>query len=112
MRIFTVAKNEPGAFDADINYLLSTGWQLTRRELVQTPAGTKDYFYAELVQLDPDPEPEEIDPVKALQVIIDTCKNVPECGSTCPLWSWCQAPSNNITISPNGWVTPEGGADA
>lgn len=108
MKIKTVVSSSPDDFDNQVNQLLEEGYMLGARDLVQTPAGTKDYFHAQLVLLDPVPEPEQPDPLEALRNIRDFCEAVPteKCLTPdCPLSPWC----HNYTedgISPSDWLVP------
>lgn len=103
MRIKTITREEPDKFDAAVNKALDEGWQLTDRRLIQTPAGTHDYMYAELVQLDPVPEPKappEIDLLAAARVIQRECHKHGRC-TECPLNGICD------NKQPDYWNLPE-----
>ncbi len=56
MQIKTVIETYAPTFDMKVNDLITEGWTLTHRELVKTPSGAKDYFYAEMEMRD---NPEE-----------------------------------------------------
>jgi hypothetical protein len=47
-QIKTIALNCQHDFDEAVNGALQDGWKLTKRRLVQTPAGYTNYYYAEL----------------------------------------------------------------
>lgn len=100
MEIRTIAQTDPTVFDDEVNTSLMLGWRLTKRHLVQTPAGTKDYFYAELVKLDPPAEPEKPDLLKAVQVIKAECDSHGSC-EDCLVYPWCDY------NAPCRWKLPE-----
>lgn len=96
-------------FDSAVNAAMEEGWNLVKRErqpAVSENAGT--ILYAELVKLDPVPEPEQPDPLEALRNIRDFCEAMPteKCLTPgCPLSPWC----HNYTedgISPSDWLVP------
>lgn len=92
------ASGVPG-FDEEVNAALEDGWRLVKREVLPgVDLGEGIHFvphlYAELVQLDPEPEPEAqpLDPIDAVYAIKATCDAVPlkDCqGGRCPLYVWC-----------------------
>lgn len=86
MEIKTVVRFNPTIFDSDVNHLMADGWHLTKRELVQTPAESRDYFYAELVKVDEPAEP--VTWQEAAQVLKSTCSENDTC-DTCKLREWC-----------------------
>lgn len=97
-------------FDDQVNRALEEGWRLVKREVI--PGAPNDYarVYAELVQLDPEPEvaePQPVDPCVAIRVLRDTCEAVPvaDCGSDrCPLYAWCEGLRKGG--DPTDWVIP------
>ena len=103
MKIKTIAKEASWEFDEEVNQALEEGYTLTSRRLIGTPAGTRDYHYAELVQLDPLPEPQEIDPMAAVRAIRDVCERQKSCGR-CPLTNLCD---HFFVGSPCDWDMPE-----
>lgn len=109
MKIKTVWDSGKSAFDNKVNDLLANGWQLTRREvLVDRHDMSGSVFYAELVQLDPLPEPEQGGPVEALRNIRDYCEAMPteKCLTPdCPLSPWCHVFTED-GISPADWRIP------
>lgn len=120
MKIKTVWNNvdHSAAFDAEVNELLTDGWQLVKREVLPgmsyTPTDyAKRLLYAELVKLDEaDMKHQEPDPVnwqEAVEVLRETCRTAEDCGKDgCPMFDWCQKsiPGNNCP--PCGWGDPEG----
>lgn len=99
-----------GVFDSRVNENLAKGWHLVRRDII--PAGPNPnshrLLYAELVQLDPVPEPQPVDHFEALRAIKAACLNVPqtECNAgRCPLYSWCRDMSEYT--DPTDWDLPE-----
>lgn len=74
-----------GMFDNTVNDALEDGWRLTKREILP-----QNLLYAELVKLDQPPEQPPMDPMQAVQILADTCKNADECSRAgCPLHEWC-----------------------
>lgn len=118
MKIKTIIRNTDNVekFDAEVNDLLAEGWRLVKREVLPGMNYNADNWarralYAELVQLDPEPEPVEappMDPIEALHVIKATCEAQPinDCqAGRCPLYVWCcQLEDSN---DPTDWVLPE-----
>lgn len=105
MKIKTVFNQSAAYFDAEVNEALAEGWHLVRRFSDQ-PEG----FIAELVQLDPEPEPEvqPIDPIDAVHAIKATCDAMPlkDCqGGRCPLYVWCCQLEGGR--DPSDWDLPE-----
>lgn len=102
MEIRTVINYNPGDFDSNVNSSIAEGWHLTKRELVQTPAGTKDYLYAELVKVDEPAEP--VTWQEAAQVLKSTCSENDTC-DTCKLREWCDEYLAKAT-EPQDWEVP------
>ena len=105
MKIKTIAHGIPEEFDVQVNYALGMGFSLTRRERVETPPGSKDYFYAELVMPDDEEHHDPLDHVRAIQ---DFCHSVSfeEChDNKCPLHNWCDRLKRGE--DPTGWELPE-----
>lgn len=92
MQIKTIVSPNVDIFDEAVNRLLTEGWKLMERKLVQTPAGTKDYCYAEFIKEDdPQPEPAPITWQQAVNTIKGICSSRVDCvnGDECPLFSFC-----------------------
>lgn len=99
-------------FDRDVNAALADGWRLVRRDVILPvqPNTGRTYFhtmlYAELVKLDPEPEPEAqpLDPFEALRAVREFCDSTVCDG--CPLNDWCarHLPNNE---GPADWGLPE-----
>lgn len=111
MKIKTVWTESNITFDTRVNELLRDGWILGKREVFPAKDLNDSVFYAELVQLDPEPvettEPQPVDPVEALHVIRDTCEAIPveDCSSNgCPLYAWCEGLRKGG--DPTDWVIP------
>lgn len=82
--------DHPAVFDDQVNDLLAEGWMLGTRKIVEAQAGASiDVLYAELVLLDPEPEPEPFDPLDLLRQVKEFCRGVDVC-INCPLADWCQ----------------------
>lgn len=93
-------------FDEQVNALLTEGWKLSRREVLETVGPY--VCYAELVKLDEaDMEPQEADPVawqEAVDVIRETCGTAAKCeAGGCPMWAWCQ---KHLATPPANWLEP------
>lgn len=91
MKIKTIRTRLDNAetFDTEVNTALAEGWRLGRRDVLNS--GTPDkhtMLIAELVQLDPAPEPQKIDPVAAARVIAEECCKHDSC-RTCALDGIC-----------------------
>lgn len=107
MKIKTIARNFNwiGEFDQLVNTAQEEGWVLTKREVIR---GTdRTLLYAELVQLDPEPEPTEaqpLDPITCLEALRKFCAGS-KC-DTCPLEHWCPVwlPRNE---GPADWELPD-----
>lgn len=56
MQIKTIVGIFADKFDEEVNKHLADGWELGRRDIVKTPQGAIDKFYAELVKHD-EPNP-------------------------------------------------------
>lgn len=97
MEIKTISYNldEAEAFDKEVNTALADGWHLADRKLAQTPAGYKDYLYAELVKL-PKVEAEPVTWQEAMQVLRKECDSHASC-MDCPATDACNH------YPPNGW---------
>lgn len=107
MKIKTIVTPDPDEFDTSVNEYLTDDWELVRRILVQTPAGTKDYHYAQLVKQE---QETEFDPLAALDGIRKFCDSVTDgdCGADkCPIHEWCESSLKNAVFSPNEWIIPE-----
>lgn len=105
IQIRTVTQNDPGIFDNCVNLSIKDGWKLTKRELVQTPAGTKDYYYAELVKEDdPKLETPPITWQQAVETIKGICNGREDCldGGECPMFCYCRG-QTPIWGTPNTW---------
>lgn len=50
MQIKTVVENNSERFDTRVNEYLADGWELGRRDILKTPQGALEKFYAELVK--------------------------------------------------------------
>lgn len=117
MKIKTIVTNMDNVeqFDAQVNELLAEGWHLTKREVLpgmnyNANNWARRALYAELVQLDPEPEPEAqpLDPIDAVYAIKATCNAVPlkDCqGGRCPLYVWCCQLEGGR--DPSDWDLPE-----
>ena len=108
MKIKTVCKKISSdgltAFDEEVNELLSSGWQLAKREVLPGYNLGDVYFapcyYAELVKLDEADmaadlaELREAEPVtwqEAVEVLRETCRTAEDCTKDgCPAFDWCQ----------------------
>lgn len=112
MKIKTVIKNldHPKEFDTEINEALADGWRLVKREVLpggplRQDAYARRMLYAELVQLDPEPEPEAqpLDPIDCLEALRKFCAGS-KC-DTCPLEDFCprHLPNNE---GPADWELP------
>lgn len=115
MKIKTVIHDNPGMFDAQVNELLAEGYMLGERSIIKAgPAGLEQtYHYAQLVLLDPVPEPEQGDPVEALRCIRDFCEAMPKekcLTPECPLSNWCYIFTED-GVSPAQWTIPGEEAD-
>lgn len=102
------------SFDKEVNEATAAGWRLVKREVLPGVNLGSVYFqphlYAELVQLDPEPEPEvqPIDPIDAVHAIKATCDAMPlkDCqGGRCPLYVWCCQLEGGR--DPSDWDLPE-----
>ena len=99
MKIKTITGrvNYPADFDRVVNEAQEEGWRLVKREVLPGTPGNPNsprLLYAELVQLDPEPEPaaQPVDPIDAVYAIKATCDAVPikDCQvGRCPLYAWC-----------------------
>lgn len=101
MKIKTIRNRLDNAqdFDQELNTALADGYQLVRRDVIpgfRLDGGNylHNMLYAELVQLDPEPDPEAqpLDPMDAVYAIKATCDAMPlkDCqGGRCPLYVWC-----------------------
>jgi hypothetical protein len=107
VQIKTFVHNIPEVFDAMVNRAMEEGYTLTRRG--PEPVGNGAVrLYAELVQLDPEPEPEAqpADPFDALRAVQAFCLSVSadDCNTDrCPLHGWC----DKCEIDPTDWQLPE-----
>lgn len=116
MKIKTITGrlNYPTDFDQEVNEAQEEGWRLVKREVLPGTPGKSDsprLLYAELVQLDPEPEPQ--DPFDAVRAIRSACLNVPqsECNAgRCPLYSWCVGLAE--AHDPTDWEIPGEEAEA
>jgi hypothetical protein len=95
MKIKTITRNFGwvAEFDGLVNAAIDEGWHLVKREVIPGVAGVSDsrrLLYAELVQLDPEPEPEAqpLDPIGALHAVQEFCDAQEKCGN-CQLYAWC-----------------------
>jgi hypothetical protein len=81
MKIKTICRNFDWVeeFDKLVNEAVAEGWYLTKREVIPGVAGvntnSRRLLYAELVQLDPEPESEALDPIEALNVVRAFCND-------------------------------------
>lgn len=107
MQIKTIiCRNEDAnAFDAEINHWLAEGWRLTKREVLISDSVTARAvdmrLYAELVKMDPAPEP-IMEPLEAVQVLARACENAPQCEpDDCPLYDWCTGIP--VYVVPKDW---------
>lgn len=91
MKIKTIARtfDEVAEFDDLVNATLEEGWHLSRRDVLPAPNQGRRLLYAELVLLDPEPEPEPFDPLDLLRQVKEFCRGVDVC-INCPLADWCQ----------------------
>jgi hypothetical protein len=114
MKIKTIVTNTDNVeqFDTQVNNLLAEGWHLTKREVLpgmnyNANNWARRALYAELVQLDPEPEapaePEPVDPVELVRQLRDFCDGM-ACPN-CPLNDWCPShlPRNE---GPADWEIP------
>ena len=112
MKIKTISRNfdHVSEFDTEVNKALEEGWELVKRAVIQ--ATTEKYprrlLYAELIQLDPEPGPEQIEPWEALRQVKEFCASVPPhtCQTGCPLYNWCEQLGEGG--DPTDWKLPEG----
>lgn len=95
MKIKTIRKRLDYAvnFDKEVNDALAEGWHLAKREVLDGRQLGPDAFqhrmlYAEMVRLDPEPEPQEIDPMEAAHAVHAECSKHESC-TTCPLENYC-----------------------
>lgn len=101
----------PTDFDREVNEAQEEGWRLTRREVLPGTPGNPNsprLLYAELVQLDPEPEVQPMDPIDAVYAIKTTCDAIPlkDCqGGRCPLYVWCCQLEGGR--DPSDWDLPE-----
>lgn len=115
MKIKTICRNFDWVeeFDQLVNEAINDGWHLVKREVLPGVAGVSNsrrLLYAELVQLDPEPEPEAqpLDPIDAVHAIKATCDAIPlkDCqGGRCPLYVWCCQLEGGR--DPSDWDLPE-----
>lgn len=113
MKIKTIARNFEWVeeFDQLVNEAIDEGWRLMKRETLPATAnvpGSRRLLYAELVQLDPEPEVQPIDPMDAVHAIKATCDAMPlkDCqGGRCPLYVWCCQLEGGR--DPSDWDLPE-----
>lgn len=110
MKIKTITGrlNYPDDFDREVNDAQEDGWRLVKREVLPGTPGNPNsprLLYAELVQLDPEPEPEAqpLDPIGCLEALRKFCAGN-KC-DTCPLDDWCPVwlPRNE---GPADWELP------
>lgn len=100
MKIKTVIDKSADAFDEAVNAALEEGYVLTRR-ISDQPDG----FIAEMVLLDPEPEPDPVaacDPLDLMDQLREFCDSVPRpaCQDrTCPLSHYCDAMVDGKDIS-------------
>lgn len=112
MKIKTIARNFDNVddFDNKVNAAMDEGWQLSRRTVLSATTETRPrrLLYAELVMLDPEPEPEATDPLDLLRQVNAFCLSQPieDCHAhKCPLATWCdQLREGN---DPSDWDLPE-----
>lgn len=109
MKIKTIWTANLPDFDNRVNEALAEGYKLARREVFPHPHNLDDsVLYAELVQLDPEPEataePETLDPIEALHIVKEFCHTVRKCVD-CPLVEWCSWLQKGG--DPTDWVIPE-----
>lgn len=95
MKIKTIARtfDEVAEFDDLVNATLEEGWHLSRRDVLPAPNQGRRLLYAELVKLDPEPEPETLSPIEALHAVKEYCTSRPVdacCTDKCELWPWCE----------------------
>ena len=57
MQIKTIVGIFADKFDEEVNKYLADGWELSRRDILKTPQGALEKFYAELVKHDKHDEP-------------------------------------------------------
>lgn len=114
MKIKTIIRNFDWVeeFDKEVNEAQEEGWRLVKREVLPgTPGdpGSRRLLYAELVQLDPEPEPEDqpLDPIVCLESLRKFCTG--SMCDTCPLDDFCarHLPRNE---GPADWELPGEGA--
>jgi hypothetical protein len=91
MKIKTIARNFDWVkeFDDLVNDAIEDGWQLARRDVLPAHSQGRRMLYAELVKLEPEPEPETVDPLDLLRQVKEFCRGVDAC-INCPLADWCQ----------------------
>ena len=89
MKILTVITAWPDDFDHQVNEALEKGYILGRRDLVTVEGGHTRY-YAELVQLDPVPEPDGAEAIQALHTVRAACLAHQGPCDDCPLTDWCE----------------------
>ena len=108
MKIKTIWRENPRSFDEEVNEEMKKGYELVRRDvLVDTNCLGDSVFYAELIQPDPAPEPDQgaIDPFQALHIVKAACQAHNEPCNTCPMIDWCRQLDN--CNDPTDWVLPE-----
>lgn len=96
-------------FDQEVNAALEKGWQLVKRSVLPARQLTDDTYlhamlYAELVMLDPVPEPEpvQIDPIEIMQTIRAECKKCRDCDQC----RWTDLCDPCFEGTPEYWTLP------
>lgn len=118
MKIKTIISNTDKVewFDNKVNELLDEGWHLVKREVLPGMNYNENNWacralYAELVQLDPEPAPENqpLDPIDHLEALREFC--VGSSCDGCPLDGFCSRhlPKNE---GPADWELPGEEAEA
>lgn len=101
MKIKTIIHNTDNVekFDKEVNEAIAAGWILSKREVLHgTQYNATNWarraLYAELVMLDPEPEPEPVaaDPLDLVRQLKEFCNGVPKktcVDGECPLLGIC-----------------------
>lgn len=99
-------------FDQQVNDAIAEGWILGKRDVLPGVDLGGAYFvphlYAELVMLDPEPEPEATDPLDLLNQVKAFCLSqaVEDChANKFPLAAWCDQIREGC--DPTDWILPE-----
>ncbi len=109
MKIKTVWDLNPAEFDKRVNEALAEGYILGRRDIVPDARNLDNTaLYAELVLLDPAPEPEPVaaDPWELVRQLREFCDSVPKIDCVnheCPLQPLCGKMTTGKRIAIDEW---------